>query len=887
VEARRRRTATISLGAAAIAAASCALALAGGGDASPKAKRAKLLDVQLGSASQSAILGADALTVEVSSKAAGKVRLRGAAGAGTPVKVAKARVARFDDGETKSVELPLTAAGRDRLSGCGEQDLLIKARASEPGDRLGDRDDDRDRVRAKLEVDSGSCAAPGGGGDVGEELPQGADPGPGVDENADSGSPTQSCDPLDPSKCLYPWPNDLFTEEASTDTGRQVALDPASMPRSRQNVPILPGPFNRSDGFSPGNMIVTRVPGLTTPAAFAQTDPVDIQHLSEYDDPGQPVVVINAATGERHPVWAELDANPSSASDVTLIVRPATNFEEGGHYIVALRDLRDASGDPIEAQQPFRVYRDGLASSDPDVAERRPHMEWIFRRLAASGIERQSLYLAWDFTVASEDNLTERALHMRDDAFSQLGDDDLSDLEVEPGSSAPAFTVDTVTNFTAAENSRVARRVEGTFTIPCYLDAPGCPTGSRFALPPGSNIPQRLPGNTMQADYICNIPREALDDPDPEELARPALYGHGLLGNDDEVSSGPQQAMVGEHDFMYCATDWAGFATQDIPNILVTLQDLNNFPAFVDRTQQGFLNFLYLGRLMIHPNGFSSDPAFRFDPGAPGGGDDRSVIDTERLFYDGNSQGGILGGALAALAPDHDRAVLGVPGMNYSTLLRRSSDFHPYAEGAFTAEICGLFPDPLDDICAVAPGDTPLGLYDNYPDELERPLILSLMQMQWDRAEANGYAHHMTDDPLADTPAHEVLLHVAFGDHQVTQWAAEVETRTIGASVHTPAFDSPDRHPDVDELFGIPPIVYDASDRFFGSALVYWDSGPGRTGPPPITNTPPSSPANGTDPHSDPRNTVEARIQKSTFLQVDGWVEDVCDGPCHTDAYTP
>ena len=66
---------------------------------------------------------------------------------------------------------------------------------------------------------------------------------------------------------------------------------------------------------------------------------------------------------------------------------------------------------------------------------------------------------------------------------------------------------------------------------------------------------------------------------------------------------------------------------------------------------------------MIHPQGFSASPAFQV--GAAHG-----VIDTRALFYDGNSQGGIMGGALTAVAPDFTRAVLGVPGMNYSTLLR-------------------------------------------------------------------------------------------------------------------------------------------------------------------------------------------------------------------------
>ena len=138
-----------------------------------------------------------------------------------------------------------------------------------------------------------------------------------------------------------------------------------------------------------------------------------------------------------------------------------------------------------------------------------------------------------------------------------------------------------------------------------------------------------------------------------------------------------------------------------------------------------------------------------------------------------------MGGGLTAVAPDYERAVLGVPAMNYSTLLRRSSDFAPYAEGKF----CGAVLEICED------QDTEFGLYDNYPNELERPLILSMVQMLWDRGEANGYAHHITTDPLADTPAHKVLMHVAFGDHQVTNVAADVEARTIGASTNVPSLD--------------------------------------------------------------------------------------------------
>jgi hypothetical protein len=216
--------------------------------------------------------------------------------------------------------------------------------------------------------------------------------------------------------------------------------------------------------------------------------------------------------------------------------------------------------------------------------------------------------------------------------------------------------------------------------------------------------------------------------------------------------------------------------------------------------------------------------------------------------------------------------------MNYSTLLQRSVDFEPYAEGKFTSEICGLFPSPLKEVCGAAPEDTPLGLYDNYPNEIERPLIFSLMQLLWDRAEPDGYAQHMTTRPYANTPAHTVLLHEAFGDHQVANVATEVEARTIGARVMRRPVLDPGRSPDVDPAWGIPAF---RSLPASGSALVIWDSGQPA---PPTTNT---APTQGEDPHSHPRSDAKARTQKSWFLAVGGKVVDVCGGgPCYAHGYT-
>jgi hypothetical protein len=252
------------------------------------------------------------------------------------------------------------------------------------------------------------------------------------------------------------------------------------------------------------------------------------------------------------------------------------------------------------------------------------------------------------------------------------------------------------------------------------------------------------------------------------------------------------------------------------------------------------------------------------------------VIDTSRLFYDGNSQGGIIGGALMSVMVDGDRGVLGVPGMAYSTLLQRSIDFG-------TGE--APQPDPTDPESFLP--EYAYALYESYPNQMQRQLILSLMQTLWDRGEANGYANHMTKDPPANTPPHEVLLHVALGDHQVAQLSAESEARTIGAAARAPYAD-PGRDLDRgDQIFDVPKI---GAYPYLGSAIVLWDTGPVRnngaagTAPPPNANIPPEV---GRDPHSAPRASVDARRQKSEFLKIGGQVIDVCGArPCYAGGWT-
>jgi hypothetical protein len=603
---------------------------------------------------------------------------------------------------------------------------------------------------------------------------------------------------------LLPFPDDRHTVAADTPTGRRLALPQDEMPRNRLGRPIDVTDINRADGFSPGSAILVDVPGLETIEDFRRMDLPPIDDPRRSLRPASPLRVVDVRTGRPHLVWAELDANPTDPADRLLIIRPARNFEEGARYEVRLR-----------------------------------------------GVE------PWRFTVASARSTTGRMLAIRDRTFAELGDRDLADREVAGRSPTWAVNPDVpdslpaelreqdgITDYTAEQDPRIQRKIRGKLVVPCFLNAPGCPTGSQFDVG-ADGTPRRVPGNTAVYDWTCNIPRR-------DGKLRAGLYGHGLFGSQGEIDQGQLKDLSIEHGFLFCAVDWNGMSFKDVPNTATVLQDLSRFPTLVDHVQQGYLGFLLLGRAMIHPDGFSSHDAFlgRLDPSA--------------LFYDGNSQGGIYGGALTAIAPDFERAVLGVPGMNYSTLLHRSVDFDAYAKGEFGA-------------------DTPLGLYDNYPDQSDHPLLFSIMQLLWDRADPSGYAAHMTNDPLPNTPAHKVLLHVGFGDHQVADVTTEVEARTIGARVHRPLLgpgreryrDRPYPDAPAGEPFQGVKSLGDPGYAFDGSGVVFWDTG--RTPPPWAANIPPRD---GQDPHEYPRRTRAARVQKSAFLRPGGRIVDVCGGPC-------
>ena len=703
--------------------------------------------------------------------------------------------------------------------------------------------------------------------------------------------PQQQCEMLDPGHCLFPYPSDFFTRrDPATATGRRLDFPLEAMPVNRFGQQVDPLAWNRRDGFSAGTMLVVHLPQVDLKASDAPqiTDPF----RALKDD--SPMVLMDADNGTRYPLWAERDTNTTDPAAQALIMRPAVLLPEGRRYIAALRNLRDSAGHPVAPGVVFASYRD--ATPPPpgiDAAAfetRRTSMATIFQDLERNGIPRGELHLAWDFTVASAASTTAPLVHMRDEALALLA------------GGAPSFSIDRRTEI--ADGNHTGLRIEGRIRVPSYLKRPEPEIGlgraintfgdhaldfylhtrhnpgilpdqalfdridelftlvgeqhlpaDHFTYPSATSAyPTRPANNWLHARFECLIPRVRNDPDTPRPNA--VLLGHGLLYTRHDVRDDNVRRISFDHNMMYCATDFLGLSQGDIPNTILVLADIGLFPSKVDQLEQGALDFLYLARAMAHPQGFAAHAAFEDDAKKP-------LFDNTAVYYDGNSQGGIMGGLLLALSPDLQRGVLGATGMNYSTLLRRSTDF-----------------TPMNAVMQYA-----------YPNPLDQTLLMALIQTLWDQAETNGYLTHIRTAPLPGMKPKDVLLHVAFGDHQVTNWSAWVEARSLGIPMNWPV-TAPERNYPQTPFAGITRIG-DASGPddgqkvvqypVHGSAMIVWETGPVRqasdgkitgTEAPLTANLPVTA---GEDPHYHPRNDPEARRQKAHFLRT-GEIIDVCHG---------
>lgn len=513
-----------------------------------------------------------------------------------------------------------------------------------------------------------------------------------------------------------------------------------------------------------------------------------------------PTILIDAMTGERIAHFSELDYSANDPERRALFIRPATRLPPARRYIVAIRGVLDGAGEPLPPSPAFAALRDGTElPEEPSVEARRELYGDIFYRLHDAGIERGDLQLAWDFHTASDDNTTGWLLHMRDEAFAALGPD-----------GSPPYTIDEIDTEWNTED--FLYRIEGTFEAPMFLDMEN-PAFGRL-LRDDNGMP--MARGTLEVPFWMIVPLSAQATPAPL-----MQHGHGLLGSGSQIESSHFRQVASNYNYVIFGIDWIGMAGEDQLAIAaaVSTTTTNGLAVMTDRLHQGALNQLLAMRVAWA--GLAEDPLLA------------DLIDPDQRYWYGISQGGILGGVYMATTTEVERGVLDVLGQPYNLLLTRSVDFDPFFAIMRTA----------------------------YPDPLDLAQVLASLQLLWDRVEPTGYTHRIVDDPLPNTPAHQVLMTAALGDHQVSTLGAHHMARSAGVS----HLDSGAR-----EIWGLPLV----EGSHTGSALVEYDFG---LPPDPVCNRPQTA---CSDPHGRLRRLDSARQQIDTFLRTGEIVNYCADQMC-------
>ena len=631
------------------------------------------------------------------------------------------------------------------------------------------------------------AGADGAAADAGPQLPDDSRP---------------ECENVNPASCMLPWPSSRYlAEDSTTATGYRIDIPVEAMPVNIEDIPVDPQIFARFDGFSPMTSMVTRFDG----GAIDPSNLPDEHHIADSLLEGSPTVLLDAETGERVAHFSERD-DWRHRTKAVFYVRPAVRLEENRRYIVAIRDLMFDDGRAVEPSPYFRALRDGTPSESDELEARRPHFEDIFTELDAAGVERATLIEAWDFHTSSGEVLWGDLLSMRDQALAAVGDRGIGC---------------TVTNVEDDIDEHLFRRVEGTVTVPLFMESATPPT--RLVR---DAMGRPMQNGTAEVPFKLHIPRSVYEGVGAGGApARLLTYGHGLFGTRHEVDAGWLREWTNTVGMVVVATDWWGMSEEDVIVAGEILTEMSRFPQLAERLMQAVINFVVMTRSFA---GVCSELPEVQSGGMP-------VIDVDERYFLGISQGGIAGLTLAGVSTDIERFVLGVGGISYPIMMKRSTNFGPF----------GSILDAW------------------YRDEVERDALLVMSASLWDLSEPATYAPHVVSDPLAGTPPKQILYQTGWYDAQVPNISSDIAARTMGIPLMVPTVRDVWN---IEETMGPAPSAY---VQYKIDGVEAW---------PPGTRSPPG--ASDQPAHEGVRRNPAAQMQMDMFLRPDGQVVQTCDGPC-------
>jgi hypothetical protein len=614
-----------------------------------------------------------------------------------------------------------------------------------------------------------------------------------------------------------PFPSDRFTvADASQLTNRRINLplpDASTRPSDHADVSVI----NTLDGFNlqPRLSVPFSGPIDVTTVNSTTVFLVKLGDTTSSEDSGGEIVGINQT------VW--------DVATNTLHVESDELLDQHTRYaLIVTRGVRDADGQPIQASEAFERFRYDLNFGQTDDSALKEYRKDLLSALEAArqaGVAGADVVTASVFTTQSATAVLEK---IRDQIHAATPAP--ADFLLGPNGERTVFNLNDVSGITWNEQTRVAGPLNpvpvnvnllgfvpgamGQIAFGKYV-SPNYETAGQFIPPVGTRTGTPAVQGVNEVFFNLYLP----SGPMPAGGWPVAIFGHGLSGS----KQGATPAPPGGGDSLAVA---ASLAEQGIATIAINVVGHGFGPLStltVKPSVGASVTFPEGGRgtdqngdgIIANNEGISAAAPQSIiqdrdglrqtvadlmqlvrviQVGVDVSGDGVADLDPSRIYYVGQSLGGIYGTEFLAVEPGVHAGVLNVAGAVAGGNNRLSPVFRAAVGASLASRTPSLLNGPgvtsLDGVSVQGQRfDENLPLRDGVPltvrlaDGTQRviqspvintvpgamPIQEVIENTEWVSQSGNpvAYAPHIRKDPLAGVPAKSVIIQFAEGDQIV------------------------------------------------------------------------------------------------------------------------
>ncbi len=532
------------------------------------------------------------------------------------------------------------------------------------------------------------------------------------------------------SHCLGPMPSNLLTRfDASTATGLRINLTEPYFAEgvfafAAQHLDI--SFFNSADGFSPAGQIVIPLDAAISPDDLPQDLETSIQ-------PDNPILLIDTIAMSPVPYHISLDPKglAHDPPQYILVMIPAQPLNLATPHIVILRaDLRQDDGSSMPRSPAFEKVKSSY-NVNPLLNQLCALYQPLFTFIEESlGLDREDILLTFAFTTRSAQSLYSPMQQIRRVVEEQA--------VIQP----PEMTIQRT--LSQRSEPSLACEVLGSYPSPSFrsadegtiqFDEEGLPIFQDFD---SINVSLKLP--KVPAGQKVPV----------------VIFGHGLWAFKETVFQTSEDLLSA--GFAIISIDAACHGSRILKdNFIGFLFRLETLDQAVSCLTQTIADELALVQLL--KGDLSRLDLLPFDPVADSG-DGLPDLDTDHIYYIGQSMGTVLGLTFVTLSKEIEAAVLNVPGSGIVNIVTHGEITYLMVGNNF-----------------IPKGTSPL----------DGQLLYLAGQMYVDYMDPINMTPHVTKDPLEGCgEPKDILLQVAMNDGLIPNWCTDIMARGLDIPVLEP-----------------------------------------------------------------------------------------------------